>query len=170
MVCLSNLSPAVWYISTGICQIGSLPGATLTLSPLSTMQGTYISVFGLTCSRHLYRSIRVDVLVAYVVAVPRAAAIRSTDMQAKEAETNHVKQVPTSMFFAHNTALGPPYHVLIDTNFVNFSIKVRFFGLHLLFIAPPAYSPIDPVFSHQLAPLPSPPRAYFVLCVVSLVP
>lgn len=44
--------------------------------------------------------------------------------QAKEAETNHVKQVPTSMFFAHNTALGPPYHVLIDTNFVNFSIKV----------------------------------------------
>lgn len=45
-------------------------------------------------------------------------------MQAKEAETNHVKQVPTSMFFAHNTALGPPYHVLIDTNFINFSIKV----------------------------------------------
>lgn len=42
----------------------------------------------------------------------------------KEAETNHVKQVPTSMFFAHNTALGPPYHVLIDTNFINFSIKV----------------------------------------------
>lgn len=47
------------------------------------------------------------------------------DLQAKEAETNHVKQVPTSMFFAHNTALGPPYHVLIDTNFINFSIKVR---------------------------------------------
>ena len=48
-------------------------------------------------------------------------------MQAKEAETNHVKQVPTSMFFAHNTALGPPYHVLIDTNFINFSIKVFLF-------------------------------------------
>lgn len=45
-------------------------------------------------------------------------------VQAKEAETNHVKQVPTAMFFAHNTALGPPYHVLIDTNFINFSIKV----------------------------------------------
>ncbi|CAM9193934.1 unnamed protein product [Ectocarpus sp. 12 AP-2014] len=43
--------------------------------------------------------------------------------KAKEAETNHVKQVPTAMFFAHNTALGPPYHVLIDTNFINFSIK-----------------------------------------------
>lgn len=49
----------------------------------------------------------------------------STDHQkAKESETNQVKQVPTSMFFAHNTALGPPYHVLIDTNFINFSIKV----------------------------------------------
>ncbi|CAN0340496.1 unnamed protein product, partial [Discosporangium mesarthrocarpum] len=34
-----------------------------------------------------------------------------------------VTQVPTSMFFAHNSALGPPYHVLVDTNFINFSIK-----------------------------------------------
>ena len=27
------------------------------------------------------------------------------------------------MFFEHNTQLGPPYHVLIDTNFINFSIQ-----------------------------------------------
>ena len=27
------------------------------------------------------------------------------------------------MFFQYNTELGPPYHVLIDTNFVNFAIK-----------------------------------------------
>ena len=27
------------------------------------------------------------------------------------------------MFFAYNTALGPPYHILIDTNFINFSIQ-----------------------------------------------
>ena len=26
------------------------------------------------------------------------------------------------MFFEHNTQLGPPYHILIDTNFINFSI------------------------------------------------
>lgn len=26
------------------------------------------------------------------------------------------------MFFNYNTALGPPYHVLVDTNFINFSI------------------------------------------------
>ena len=27
------------------------------------------------------------------------------------------------MFYKHNTQLGPPYHVLIDTNFINFSIQ-----------------------------------------------
>jgi U3 small nucleolar RNA-associated protein 24 len=28
-----------------------------------------------------------------------------------------------SLFFAYNTQLGPPYHVLVDTNFINFAIK-----------------------------------------------
>jgi rRNA-processing protein FCF1 len=27
------------------------------------------------------------------------------------------------MFFKYNTALGPPYRILIDTNFINFSIQ-----------------------------------------------
>jgi len=27
------------------------------------------------------------------------------------------------MFFNFNKALGPPYHVLVDTNFINFSIQ-----------------------------------------------
>lgn len=27
------------------------------------------------------------------------------------------------MFFMHNTALGPPYRILLDTNFINFSIQ-----------------------------------------------
>jgi len=34
-----------------------------------------------------------------------------------------VPKVSSSMFFKHNTALGPPYRVLIDTNFINFSIQ-----------------------------------------------
>ena len=29
----------------------------------------------------------------------------------------------SALFFQYNTDLGPPYHVLIDTNFVNFAIK-----------------------------------------------
>ena len=28
-----------------------------------------------------------------------------------------------SMFLQHNTALVPPYRVLIDTNFINFSLQ-----------------------------------------------
>ena len=27
---------------------------------------------------------------------------------------------PASMFFSANSALGPPYHILLDTNFINF--------------------------------------------------
>ena len=32
-------------------------------------------------------------------------------------------QVPTALFFRYNAALGPPYQLLLDTNFINFSIK-----------------------------------------------
>jgi U3 small nucleolar RNA-associated protein 24 len=32
-------------------------------------------------------------------------------------------QIASSLFLAHNTALVPPYRVLIDTNFINFSLQ-----------------------------------------------
>lgn len=32
-------------------------------------------------------------------------------------------QASSALFFQYNTQLGPPYHVIVDTNFVNFSIK-----------------------------------------------
>jgi hypothetical protein len=37
-----------------------------------------------------------------------------------------------ALFFRHNTQLGPPYQVLVDTNFINFSIrnKVRLLESH----------------------------------------
>ncbi|KXJ29931.1 rRNA-processing protein FCF1-like [Exaiptasia diaphana] len=38
-------------------------------------------------------------------------------------EVKHVEQVSSAMFFQYNTQLGPPYYVLVDTNFINFSIK-----------------------------------------------
>merc|ERR1740133_526748 len=41
----------------------------------------------------------------------------------KADEVNNVAQTSSSLFFSHNMALGPPYHVLIDTNFINFSIQ-----------------------------------------------
>lgn len=32
-------------------------------------------------------------------------------------------QAPSSLFFQYNDQLGPPYLVLVDTNFINFSIQ-----------------------------------------------
>ncbi len=32
-------------------------------------------------------------------------------------------QVASSLFFQYNDQLGPPYLVLVDTNFINFSIQ-----------------------------------------------
>jgi len=49
---------------------------------------------------------------------------------AKKAEAERVKEekkrvapLPASMFLSHNTSLGPPYRILVDTNFINFSIQ-----------------------------------------------
>ncbi|KAB5527157.1 hypothetical protein DKX38_021004 [Salix brachista] len=35
----------------------------------------------------------------------------------------NVPQVSSALYFSYNTALGPPYRVLVDTNFINFSIQ-----------------------------------------------
>jgi U3 small nucleolar RNA-associated protein 24 len=32
-------------------------------------------------------------------------------------------QISSALFFSYNTALGPPYRVIVDTNFINFSIQ-----------------------------------------------
>lgn len=39
------------------------------------------------------------------------------------AKIQRVEQGNSSLFFKYNTALGPPYRILIDTNFINFSIQ-----------------------------------------------
>lgn len=35
----------------------------------------------------------------------------------------HSPQVSSALFFQYNMQLGPPYHILVDTNFINFSIQ-----------------------------------------------
>ncbi|GFO25970.1 rRNA-processing protein fcf1-like protein [Plakobranchus ocellatus] len=32
-------------------------------------------------------------------------------------------QASSAMYFKYNTQLGPPFHIIVDTNFINFSIK-----------------------------------------------
>lgn len=41
----------------------------------------------------------------------------------KEEQPKQVEQAVSALFFEYNTQLGPPYHVLVDTNFINFSIR-----------------------------------------------
>ncbi|KAL6219586.1 hypothetical protein ACLB2K_007345 [Fragaria x ananassa] len=41
----------------------------------------------------------------------------------KEKLPRNVPNVSSALFFEYNTALGPPYPVLVDTNFINFSIQ-----------------------------------------------
>ncbi|XP_050376645.1 uncharacterized protein LOC126794040 [Argentina anserina] len=41
----------------------------------------------------------------------------------KEKLPRNVPNVSSALFFKYNTALGPPYWVLVDTNFINFSIQ-----------------------------------------------
>ncbi|GAA6064391.1 hypothetical protein JCM10212_004230 [Sporobolomyces blumeae] len=43
----------------------------------------------------------------------------------KKKEVNRVDAMPTSLFFAHNEALVPPYRVIVDTNFINLSLENR---------------------------------------------
>ncbi|XP_076658661.1 FCF1 rRNA-processing protein Bka [Halictus rubicundus] len=40
-----------------------------------------------------------------------------------ELKIRETPQQSSALFFQYNTQLGPPYHILIDTNFINFSIK-----------------------------------------------
>lgn len=57
--------------------------------------------------------------------------IKKADRQKKkrkkpDPQNMTIRQLPqasSAMFFQYNTQLGPPYHVLVDTNFINFSIK-----------------------------------------------
>jgi U3 small nucleolar RNA-associated protein 24 len=34
-----------------------------------------------------------------------------------------VQKAASHLYFKHNTALGPPYHVIVDTNFINFILQ-----------------------------------------------
>ncbi|KAK9867554.1 hypothetical protein WJX84_008158 [Apatococcus fuscideae] len=54
---------------------------------------------------------------------PKAAQQKPEQPKKQEQEVRHVEKVSTALFFQYNSQLGPPYHVLVDTNFINFSIK-----------------------------------------------
>ena len=42
-----------------------------------------------------------------------------------EIEIKRMEKDRVGLFFEHNMQLGPPYHIIIDTNFINFSIQYK---------------------------------------------
>ena len=42
-----------------------------------------------------------------------------------EIEIKRLEKERVGLFFEHNMQLGPPYHIIIDTNFINFSIQYK---------------------------------------------
>mmetsp|Transcript_43631 Transcript_43631/g.110064 ORF Transcript_43631/g.110064 Transcript_43631/m.110064 type:complete len:188 (+) Transcript_43631:64-627(+) len=61
--------------------------------------------------------------VKRMLAPPPKKEAKEKAQKKKEKDSHVVAEVPSSMFFRYNNALGPPYHVIIDTNFINFSIQ-----------------------------------------------
>lgn len=53
----------------------------------------------------------------------RAAPRRKKPEDPHEMKIKEAPQISSALFFQYNTQLGPPYHILVDTNFINFSIK-----------------------------------------------
>lgn len=41
----------------------------------------------------------------------------------QEMKISEAPQTSSALFFQYNTQLGPPYHILVDTNFIHYSIK-----------------------------------------------
>ncbi|KAK8216704.1 rRNA-processing protein fcf1 [Zalaria obscura] len=50
--------------------------------------------------------------------------ITGQDQEAKKKDdvVREIPQAPSSMFFQHNTALQPPYQILVDTNFLSLTV------------------------------------------------
>jgi U3 small nucleolar RNA-associated protein 24 len=55
--------------------------------------------------------------------VQEAKEAKQQDEAATRCGARQVTTLPSHLFFQHNTALGPPYHVLLDTNFINKSFQ-----------------------------------------------
>lgn len=51
--------------------------------------------------------------------------IRTPKVDEQELKLVRAPKISSAMFMKYNTQLGPPFHVIVDTNFVNFAVKNR---------------------------------------------
>ena len=50
-------------------------------------------------------------------------AAKRAKREREAADPRRVEQVPTALFFSHNEQLGPPYYVIIDTNYLQMCVR-----------------------------------------------
>jgi U3 small nucleolar RNA-associated protein 24 len=50
-------------------------------------------------------------------------SVKTKKVVDKEDEVKSLTVAPSALFFSYNSQLGPPYHIILDTNFINFSIQ-----------------------------------------------
>jgi U3 small nucleolar RNA-associated protein 24 len=68
--------------------------------------------------------------IAYRQSVKNGGIKKASEVK-KEIDKNTKKEITevakesTALFFAHNNQLGPPYRILVDTNFINFTIQYK---------------------------------------------
>ncbi|KAG6456646.1 rRNA-processing protein FCF1 homolog [Manduca sexta] len=55
--------------------------------------------------------------------VDRVQLRKKNKIDPHEMKIREAPQASSALFFQYNMQLGPPYHILVDTNFINFSIK-----------------------------------------------
>ena len=56
--------------------------------------------------------------------------VKSTSTQSSQKEdekraVRYIPQTPSSLFFQANQSLGPPYHVILDTNFFSHTVRAK---------------------------------------------
>ena len=66
--------------------------------------------------------------VAKKLISPKDSRVRKNSEKNKEKNKKdsipaRVEQQSSALFFEYNEHLGPPYNILVDTNFLNFSIR-----------------------------------------------
>ncbi|XP_045480138.1 rRNA-processing protein FCF1 homolog [Harmonia axyridis] len=60
---------------------------------------------------------------ARIKAEKRAQPKKTKPEDPYKIKLNEAPQASSALYFQYNTQLGPPYHILLDTNFINFSIR-----------------------------------------------
>src|SRR5204862_416861 len=55
----------------------------------------------------------------------KSASKQSSRKGDEKSAVRHIPQAPSALFFKANQALGPPYHIILDTNFFFHTVRSK---------------------------------------------